>query len=65
MKENQFPQDWDEDRVKQVLSHYEEQSENEAIAEDESAWEDTSQTFMEVPFELVPLVRELIAKKAS
>ena len=65
MKRNQFPQDWDEDRVKQVLSHYEEQSENEAIAEDESAWEDTSQTFMEVPFELVPLVRELIAKKAS
>lgn len=65
MKKNKYPPGWDEDRVKRVLSYYEEQSENEAIAEDESAWEDTSQTFIEVPSELIPLVRELIAKKAT
>ena len=65
MKKNKYPPGWDEDRVKRVLSYYEEQSENEAIAEDESAWEDTSQTFIEVPSDLIPLVRELIAKKAT
>ena len=65
MKQNNFPDGWDEDRVKRVLSHYENQTENEAIAEDESSWEDTSQTFMEVPNDLVPFVRELIARKAS
>ena len=65
MKNNKYPPGWDEDRVKRILLHYEEQTENEAIAEDESAWEDKSQTFIEVPSDLVPLVRELIAKKAS
>jgi hypothetical protein len=32
------------------------------VAEDEAAYEDAAQTFMEVPKELVPKVRELIAK---
>jgi predicted RNase H-like HicB family nuclease len=57
--------EWNEDRVKRVLAHYENQTESEAIAEDESAWEDTSQTFIEVPNDIVPFVRELIARKAS
>jgi hypothetical protein len=45
-----------------VLEHYEAQTEEEAVAEDEAAYEDTSQTFMEIPNALVPKVRELIAK---
>lgn len=65
MNQNRYPKGWDEDRVKRVLAHYENQTENEAIAEDESAWEDTSQTFIEIPNDLVPFVRELIARKAS
>jgi len=48
--------------VRSVLSHYESQSEEEAVAEDEAAREGTSGTVMEVPTELVPKVRELIAK---
>ncbi len=64
MKQSNFPSGWDEERVQRVLSHYENQSEDEAIAEDEAAWEDSSQTFIEVPNELVPHVRELIARKA-
>jgi len=58
-----FPPGWDEKRVKRVLEHYESQSEDEALAEDEAAYEDPKQTFMEIPNELVPVVRELIAKK--
>ncbi len=53
---------WNEERVRKVLAHYEEQTEEEATAEDEAAFEDSDQTFMEVPNALVPAVRELIAK---
>jgi len=62
MKQPNFPPGWDEARVREVLAHYEAQTEDEAVAEDEAAVEDRSQTFMEVPNELVPKVRELIAK---
>ena len=65
MKKTAFPPGWNEDRVRQVLAHYEAQSAEEAVAEDEAAAEDPSQTLMEIPHELVPQVRELIAKKAS
>ncbi len=64
MKKNAFPKGWDEERVRKVLSHYEAQSEEEAVAEDEAAYEDESQTFIEVPNDLVPEVRELLAKRA-
>ena len=62
MKQPKFPPGWDEERVQKVLMHYEEQTEDEAVAEDEAAFEDSTQTMMEVPHELVPAVRELIAK---
>jgi len=59
MSNNRFPPGWDEKRVKRVITHYESQSEDEAVAEDEAAM---SGTVMDVPAELVPEVRELIAK---
>ncbi len=62
MKHNKFPPGWDEKRVRRVLQHYEAQSEEEAVAEDEAALEDQSQTNIEVPNELVPIIRELLAK---
>jgi hypothetical protein len=62
MKTKTFPPGWDEERVRSVLAHYEAQTEDEAAAEDEAAFEDASQTVIEIPNELVPLVRELIAK---
>jgi F0F1-type ATP synthase membrane subunit b/b' len=65
MKQSRFSKGWDAERVKRVLDHYENQTEDEAVAEDEAAWEDISQTFVEVPNELVPAVRELIAKKVA
>ena len=65
MRQNQFPPGWDEERVRQVLSHYEEQTEEEAVAEDEAAREDQTQTVMEIPKELVAEVRELIARHQS
>ena len=64
-KQNAFPPGWDEDRVRRVLAHYEEQTEEEAVAEDEAALEDEAQTLMEVPNDLVPAVRQLIAKRRA
>ena len=48
MKQNDFPPGWNEERVRRVLAHYEEQTEGEAVAEDEAALEDRSQTVMGV-----------------
>jgi hypothetical protein len=62
MAKSSFPAGWDEERVQRVLAHYETQSEAEAVAEDEAAFETPGQTVMEVPNDLVPAVRELIAK---
>jgi type II secretory pathway component PulC len=62
MKQSGFPTGWDAERVKRVLSHYGSQSEEEAVAEDEAAFEALGQTIMEVPTEIVPAIRELIAK---
>ncbi len=61
-KQSNYPPGWDEARVKRVLAHYEEQIEEEAVAEDEAAFENLNQTAMEIPNELVPAVRELIGK---
>ncbi len=36
MKKSGFPEGWDEDRVRRVLEHYEQQTEHEAVAEDEA-----------------------------
>jgi hypothetical protein len=62
MTQSGFPEGWDDQRVRKVLDHYEGQSEDEAVAEDEAAFEDRTQSVMEVPVELVPAIRELIAK---
>ncbi|HEY1219953.1 MAG: hypothetical protein ABSE42_19095 [Bryobacteraceae bacterium] len=64
MSKNQFPDGWDEDKVPRVLAHYETQSDDEALAEDEAGIA-SSETVMNVPYDLVSRVRELTAKRAS
>jgi hypothetical protein len=59
---NRFPPGWSAERVRRVLEHYERQTEEEAVAEDEAAFEEESETVFEVPTDLVPAVRELIAR---
>lgn len=58
-----FPPGWDEERVRRVLDQYEIQTDEEATAEDQAAYEATTHTAMEVPVDLVPAVRELLAKR--
>ena len=63
MKQTNFPPGWDEERVRTVLAYYEQQSEEEAVAEDEAAFETGKLTVIDVPTDLVPLIRELISKR--
>ena len=65
MNQMKYPAGWDAKRVCRVLEHYETQSDEEAVAEDEAAYEATTHTAMKVPVELVPAVRELIAKRRA
>ncbi len=64
MSQNKFPIGWDEEKVRRVLAHYEEQTEDDAVVEDEGGIE-SSETVMNVPHDLVSKVRELIAKRQS
>lgn len=63
MKRTRYPKGWDEKRVRRVIEHYENQSEHEAVAEDEAAFATSPETVMRVPRDLVPTVRQLIAKR--
>jgi hypothetical protein len=65
MSQARYPKGWDEARVRRVLEHYESQSLIEAIAEDEAAYECTTHTMMGVPVDLVPEVRDLIARRRT
>ncbi len=61
MKKNRFPKGWDEEKVARVLAHYEKQTEEQALHEDESAFQNR-ETVVQVPVELMPLIREIIAQ---
>jgi hypothetical protein len=57
-----YPRGWNEARVQRVLEYYESQTDEEVAAEIEAGLESTT---MQVPRALVPVVRELIAKRKS
>ena len=57
-----YSRGWNESRVRRLLDYHESQTDEEAATEIRSALENTT---MEVPTALVPIVRELIAKRKS
>lgn len=65
MKRNRFPKSWNQEKVQKVVSHYERQTEEEALGEDEALFSDPNKTVIEVPRELLPVIREMIAKHHS
>lgn len=65
MTKSRLPNGWDRTRVSRVVEHYEAQTVDEAIVEDEAAYEATTHTTMNVPVDLVPKVRALIAKRKA
>lgn len=63
MRQHRYPAGWDEERVRKVLRHYETQTEDEAVAEDEAAFRRRDQTVMVVPKRLVPTITRIIARE--
>jgi hypothetical protein len=63
MSDSRFPAGWDAERVKRLIDHYEAQSEDAQVAEDEAAFADDQQgqTIITVPDELLPEIRRLLA----
>lgn len=60
MKRNRFPAGWNQDKVQAILEHYEKQTEDEAVAEDEAAFRLRGQAVVIVPKRLVPETTRLI-----
>ena len=65
MKRNRFPPGWNAARVRRVLEHYEGQTEDEALAEDEAVFQSQGQTVMVVPKRLVPEITRLIERRRA
>jgi hypothetical protein len=62
-KKQNYPAGWDEARVRRLAEHYDNQTEDEQVAEHEAAFRAKGQTVMVVPTELVPEIVKLISKK--
>ncbi len=62
-KKQKYPVGWDEERVRKLAEHYDNQTEDEQVAEHEAAMRAEDQTVMVVPTELVPEIVKLINKK--
>ncbi|RIK07202.1 MAG: hypothetical protein DCC49_10645 [Acidobacteria bacterium] len=60
--EDRYPPGWDEARVEEVLEHYENQTDEEAIAEDEAAFTRPGETVMPIPNALVDEVEAMIER---
>jgi hypothetical protein len=58
-----YPAGWDEERVRKLAEHYDNQSEDDQVAEHKAAFHAEGQTVMVVPTELVPDIVKLISKK--
>jgi hypothetical protein len=62
---NRYPKGWDRKRVQALANYYDKQSDDEAIAELDAAFEDGRSAMIQVPLELVPKVQKLLAKRAG
>ena len=59
--ESHFPPGWDEERVRELIEHYDAMTEEELEAELDLTRVDDGHTLMVIPHELVPAVRALLA----
>ncbi|HBI45431.1 MAG TPA: hypothetical protein DDY78_21645 [Planctomycetales bacterium] len=62
-KKQPYPEGWDEERVRKLAEYYDNQTEDEQVAEHEAALRAVGNTIVVVPTELVPEIVKLISKK--
>ncbi len=63
MKRQRLPRGWTAKRIRELVAHHDQQTEQEQAAEIEAALSAKDQTVMVVPTELVPEIQALIARK--
>ncbi|MGD0462526.1 MAG: hypothetical protein ABSB74_08560 [Tepidisphaeraceae bacterium] len=62
---NRYPKGLNRRKVQAIIAHYDHQTDDQAIAEAEAAYDGKTTTMMQIPNELVPKVRKLLAKRAG
>lgn len=62
---NRYPKGWNRKKTDALIRYYENQSDEEAIAEAEAAYRRRQTSLIEVPIKLLPEVRRLIARRAG
>ena len=66
MTENEkqtYPAGWTDEQIRKLAEHYDNQTEDEQVAEHEEAFRAKNQTIMVVPTQLVPEIIKLINRK--
>jgi len=64
-KKQKLPRGWTQERLGKLAEYYDNQSEEEQVAEHEAALHAGGQTIMAVPTELVPDILRLIETKKT
>jgi hypothetical protein len=64
-KKQIYPRGWNEKKVRDVIAYYDNQTEDEELAEYEAAMKLEGLTVMLVPTEFVPAVRQLIGRRGA
>lgn len=59
---NVYPPGWDAQRVQEVIDYYDAMTDDDLAAEIDAGDADPNNTMMQIPTELVPAVRELLAQ---
>lgn len=62
---NKYPRGWNRKKVQDLIDYYENQTEEEAVAEAEAAFNDPEQTVVLVPRELLPKVHKLLSSHST
>jgi len=62
---NKYPKGWNKKKIDALIKHYEEQTEDEEVAEDEAAFNDPDQTVVLIPRALLPKVNKLLSAHSA
>jgi hypothetical protein len=62
---NKYPRGWNRKKVQELTEYYENQTEDEAVAEMEAAFKEPEQAVVFVPRSLLPKIHKLLAAHAG
>jgi hypothetical protein len=60
-----LPKGWTQKRAREIAAYYDNQSDEEAIAEAEAAYKANTVSMMAIPIDLVPAVEQLLKRRRA